>query len=194
MSEPTTKVTIAAAAPMPTWRSPENRTPRPVRRLTPAPTRNSATRLRAIEATKAAARWEEIRQDGDERPDREGEERAAGRPERRAELVRVQAELLADQLVEGALRVLEQAVGDRLRLVVLEPLRPIEGGHLGLFLLGHRLHLGPLEGDLALEQLPLALHRDVLARGHAEGAREEPRDACQQDERAVLAGRPPPRP
>ena len=57
-----------------------------------------------------------------------------------------------------------------------EALRPVERGHLGLLLLGHRLQLGPLEGDLALEQLALRLHRDVLARGHAEGTGEQAGD------------------
>ena len=58
-----------------------------------------------------------------------------------------------------------------------EALGPVRGGQLGLLLLGHRLHLGPFEGDLALEQLALALHRDVLAGGHAERPGEQAGDA-----------------
>ena len=63
-------------------------------------------------------------------------------------------------------------------------------GHLGLLLLGHRLHLGPLEGDLALEQLALALHRDVLAGGHAERPGEEAGDPGEEDEVARRRRRP----
>ena len=66
-----------------------------------------------------------------------------------------------------------------------EPLGPVRGGQLGLLLLGHRLHLGSLERDLPLEQLALALHRDVLAGGHAERTREKARDAGQQDEARI---------
>ena len=71
-----------------------------------------------------------------------------------------------------------------------EALGPEDRRQLGLLLLGHRLHLGPLEGDLALEQLALALHADVLAGGHAERAGEQAGDAGQQDDAAV-ARRPP---
>ena len=74
----------------------------------------------------------------------------------------------------------------RARLVRGEALGPVGGGQLGLLLLGHRLHLGPLEGDLALEQLALALHRDVLAGGHAEGAGQQSGDAREQDEARVV--------
>ena len=91
-------------------------------------------------------------------------------------------ELLADELLQRPLRVLEEAVGDRPGLVLPEPLGPVDGGHLGLLFLGHRLQFGPLERDLALEQLALALHRDVLAGGHAERAGEQARDSGEQDE------------
>ena len=63
-----------------------------------------------------------------------------------------------------------------------ESLRAVDGGQLGLFLLGHGLELGLLEGDLALVELALRLHRDVLAGGHAERAREQAGDAGQEDE------------
>src|SRR5439155_20494232 len=39
---PTVNVTTAAAAPIPTWRAPEKAAVRPVSRLTPAPTPDSA--------------------------------------------------------------------------------------------------------------------------------------------------------
>ena len=87
--------------------------------------------------------------------------------------------------VERLVRVLEDAMRDAGGLVRGEPLRPVRGGQLGLLLLGHRLHLGSFEGDLALEQLALALHRDVLAGGHAERAGEQTGDARQQDEARV---------
>ena len=110
--------------------------------------------------------------------------------ERRAELVRIEAELLADERVERPLRILEQPGGDRLSLTLREPLSPIEGGHLGLLLLRHCLELGALEGDLALEQLALGLHRDVLARRHAERASQEPGDPGEQDEATLVPGCP----
>src|SRR6185436_16827605 len=53
ISDPTTNVTVAAAAPIRTWRAPENTNPRPVSRLTAAPTMNSARRLRTMLATNA---------------------------------------------------------------------------------------------------------------------------------------------
>ena len=73
-------------------------------------------------------------------------------------------------------------MGDRPGLVLAEPLGPVDGGHLGLLLLGHRLQFGALERDLALEQLALALHRDVFAGGHAERTGEQARDPGEQDE------------
>ena len=49
--------------------------------------------------------------------EREGDERAAGGAPRRTELVRVEAELLADEHVQRGIRVLEDPVGDRCGLV-----------------------------------------------------------------------------
>ena len=69
-----------------------------------------------------------------------------------------------------------------------EALGHVQGGQLALLLVGHRLELGALELDLALEQLALALHRDVLARGHRERAREQARDPGQQDEVRLARG------
>src|SRR2546427_8786074 len=73
-------------------------------------------------------------------------------------------------------------MGDRPRLVRREAPRPEDARELRLLLLGHHLELGPLEGDLALEQLALAAHRDVLAGGHAEGPREETGDPGEEHE------------
>src|ERR1700690_328621 len=55
INRPTKKVTMAASAPMPTWRAPLNRALRPVSRLIPMPTTNIATRLKAMLETKAGA-------------------------------------------------------------------------------------------------------------------------------------------
>src|SRR5688572_10808700 len=45
MTDPIAYVTVAATSPIPSWRMPENSIPRPVSRLTAAPTAKSATRL-----------------------------------------------------------------------------------------------------------------------------------------------------
>ena len=117
----------------------------------------------------------------DHRPDR-------GTP-RRAELIGIEAQFLTDQHVERGLRVLHDPVGDRRSLVPGEALGSIRGRQLGLFLLGHRRHLGAFELDLALEQLALALHADVFAGRHAERAREQPGDAGEEDEPRVCGRR-----
>ena len=54
---------------------------------------------------------------GIDRADRERDERAGGGAPRRAELVGVEPELLADEHVERGLRVREDAVRDPRRLV-----------------------------------------------------------------------------
>lgn len=48
IKRPIPKVMAAAPSPIPIWRSPENTTPRPVKRLVPAPIANRATQLEAM--------------------------------------------------------------------------------------------------------------------------------------------------
>ena len=98
-------------------------------------------------------------------------------------------ELLAYEDVERGFGILEQAVGDAGRLVAGEALRAVRGRQLGLLLLGHRLHLGPFELDLSLEQLALALHADVLAGGHAERPCQQAGDPGEKDEGRVCGRR-----
>src|SRR5262245_13272485 len=131
---------------------------------------------------RGAAGREEVRDDRDERPDPEGEERARGGAPRRAELVRIEAELLAHERVKGVLGVADHARGDRLRFGFGEALAPVDRGELLALLIGHRLELRPLQRDLALEQLPLRLHRDVLAGAHRERSGEQAGDAREQHE------------
>ena len=70
------------------------------------------------------------------------------------------------------LGVAEHPLGDDRGLGFGEALRPIDRGQLGLLLGGHRLELGLLQLDLALEELALRLHRHVFAGRHRERARE----------------------
>jgi hypothetical protein len=66
-----------------------------------------------------------------------------------------------------------------------EALGTVDLGQLALLLLGHDPHLLALDGDLALEELALALHADVLAGGHREGTGKEAGDAGEDDELVV---------
>ena len=168
---------------MTSCRAPEKSRPRPVSRLTAAPTANSATRLSArLTRRTAVPPPNRYGMTGTAAPSANATNDPTGRPDRRAELVGVEAELLANERVERGHGVPEDAVGDPRRLLGGEALRSVGGGQLGLLLLGHRLHLGPLERDLPLEELALALHRDVLAGGHAERAGEQSGDPGEQDE------------
>ena len=125
---------------------------------------------------------------GIDRADGEGHERARGGAPWRPELVWIEPELLAHEHVERGVGVLEDPVGDPGGLIRREPLRPVRGGELGLLLFRHRLHLRPFERDLAFEQLALALHRDVLAGGHAEGSRKEPCYPGKEHESRIARG------
>ena len=99
---------------MASWRTPEKTRPRPVSRLTAAPTANSAMRLspRLTAITRSAAA-EQVREDRDRRADGERDERADAAPHRRPELIGIEAELLADERVERRLRVGEDPMRDR---------------------------------------------------------------------------------
>ena len=75
------------------------------------------------------------------------------------------------------------------RLFGGEPTIKVDLQEDGMLLLGYLAQLFALERDLVVEQLALASHRDVLTDAHAERARDEPRDAGQDDDRRVRIGR-----
>ena len=184
------KVTIAAAAPIATWRSPEKTRLRPVSRLTSAPSTKRATRLSAeADEEHQVAAAEQVRDDRDDRPDAEGEERPAGGRPRRAHPVLVEAQLLADQGLEGDLGILEDVLREATGVRLREPLGAVDRDELLELLLGDGRQLGALQGDLALQHLHLRADRDVLPGGHREGAGEEPRDPRQEDDRRLGAWR-----
>ena len=108
------QVTTPAPPPIATMRNPPSHALRPVKRLSAAPTPNSA--MLAITAATVTARAErqaeEERQQRQDRSRREGEEREDRRAPRRAEVVRVQAQLLARERVERRVVVLDEVARD----------------------------------------------------------------------------------
>ena len=85
----------------------------------------------------------------------------------------VEADFLEDEQADGMVRINEDGVDEPVGLVRAEtPLDVL--GQDRPFLVGGLTQLLALEGQLVVEQLPLALDRDVLADAHAEGARDEP--------------------
>ena len=101
-------------------------------------------------------------------------------------MIGIEPELLADKGVERRLGIAEDPVGNERRLFLGEALGAVDARQLCLLLFGQGLQFGALQRDLPLVQLPLRLHRDVLAGGHAECPGEETGDAGEQDSRGSL--------
>ena len=92
------------------------------------------------------------------------------------------------ELAAGVLRVGEHSIHEGGRLFGGEPAIKVDLEEDGMLLLGYLAQLFALERDLVVEQLALASHRDVLTDAHTERARDEPRDAGQDDDRRVRTG------
>src|SRR3990172_1942734 len=198
MMRPIPNVSAAAAAPRASWRPPLMSTPRPVSSDSAAPTANRARPLSAALATTNGALAFALNRNGmtgtsappanprnnplAPPPRRDRQDRPRRGPPGRAERRRVQPQLLAHERVQRHLRVLHQPRRRRLRLLLRKALRLVDERQLALFLLRGCLKLAPLQLDLALEQLALGAHGDILASAHGEGAGEEARDAGQEHE------------
>ena len=165
---------------MRSMRRPPRAALRPVNRLIAAPIANSATAVAASEPSRAwRPRASRKGRRGTSAPSENDDERRAGRGPRRAEVSRVERQLLSRQRVERVGGVLDDARRHPGRVVVRQATRLVDGGQLRRLGLGVGLQLVALGGDLVLEHLALRAHRNVLARRHRERARQQagnPRD------------------
>src|SRR5450759_2134835 len=103
------------------------------------------------EDQRAAA--EEVRDDRHDGTQAEGGEGSSGCRPWRTDLRRVEAELLADQRLEGGFGILEDRVGDSARVRLRDPLRYVDPDEVILLLLRDRGELRSLQRDLAVEHL-----------------------------------------
>ena len=131
---------------------------------------------------------EEPRQQRQEGPDREREERRHRRPPGRPPSVGVDAELQPGVGVEGHL-----ALADRMRATVSASSSghapgPVHGGQLTALGLGLVGQLLPFHSELPLHQLVLGPHRHQLAGRHGESPGEQAGHAGQADRRGVGRG------
>ncbi len=136
----------------------------------------------------ALAHEEQVGDHDDGRADREGDEARQRDLERGAELVRVEAELLARQRVQGGLGVGHDLGRQRRRRLAIDALRPVDELELLLLLLGLVAQLGGLHGDLALEEVALAGDADVLAGRHAERAGQQAGESGEEHGAVVRGG------
>ena len=157
---------------------------RPVNRLNAAPTPNSAMPavIAAIVTDSLQRQSEQERHQRDDRAERERQERIDRGAPRRAEVVRVEAQLLARERVERVRLVLHQFAAHAARLFELHAARLVDQREFFGFFFRVFVQLVALEPDLVLEHLALRAHRHVFARGHRERAGEQSRDAARQHE------------
>jgi len=124
-----------------------------------------------------------------QRTARKQDKRRAGRGPRRApQFLRVNAQFLARQRIQGAVLIGHQLGGDGCGFVLGEPLGLIDQGQLLLLLLRDLLDLLRLDGQLPLVEFTGALDREPLAHGHRAGTGEQPRQAGDQDRRSRERG------
>ena len=100
------------------------------------------------------------------------------------EFLRVNAQFLARQRIQGAIFLGHQLGGDGCGFVLGEPLGLIDQGQLLLLLLRDLLDLLRLDSKLTLVEFTGALDREPLAHGHGAGPGEQPRQAGHQDGRS----------
>ena len=109
------------------------------------------------------------------------------RAERRAELVGIEAELLARQRVERVLGSARSAVGELGGLPLRQAFGRVDQRQLLRLRLRVLLQLVALQRDLVLVQLALRAHRNVFAGRHRERAGRKSGDAGQQHQMRVAA-------
>ena len=148
-------------------------------RVMAAPITNRPSALKA--ALKAMARAPPLRKvkgtTGITAPSGEQQKRGDGRlPGRAAELVRVDAQLLARERVERGARGPARSCGERGRLVFVHAFRLVDQHQLLLFLLGGRL-ISSARLRSASGSVRATLHGDPFPERHRAGPGHEPRDA-----------------
>ena len=188
-------MTAPAAAPISSDRTPPRNAPRPENRLVAQPTPNSATPVSAIAVASArAATREHERRQRHRRADRERANENTAAPHRRAELARIQAQLLARQRVQRVVRVGDDARRHR------DPRRPcraarlVDQRQLGGLLVGYFGQLVALGADLVLEHLALRAHDTYSPAAIENAPASRPGDARHQRRCGVRRRPRPPRP
>ena len=88
---------------------------------------------------------------------------------------------------------LHDRLGDATRVGLLDAAKPVDGGELSGLVLRMALELATLDLELALQELRLRRHRDVLPGRHGERARDQARQPGEQDDRRDAGSRPRPR-
>ncbi len=157
-----------------------------MRAAIPAPRRPSAVRLTdqaGHESSRPTA--DEVWDERDERAGRERDEGTGGGGQWRADRPRIEADFLEDEQADGMVRIGEDGIDEPIGLLGAESALDVELGQDRPLLVGGVTELLALEGQLVVEQLPLALDRDVLADAHAEGAGDEPGHTGEHDDPVV---------
>ena len=85
--------------------------------------------------------------------------------------------------LEGNLGVAHDRLGDATSVSLLDAAKPVGGRELSGLVLRMSLELPTLDLELALQELRLRGHRDVLPRRHGKRARDEARQPGEQDDR-----------
>ena len=171
-------------------RTPDSSAPRPVNSDSVAPTANSASAVsdRGDRQRVERRRRRRTAASGIAGADGERKKRRHRRSPGRAELVGVEAELLARERVERVLGVGDQPLGESARLAGGRPFARVDQRkllRLGVGILGQLLALEP---DLVFEQFALRAHRNEFAGGHRECAGGQAGDAGQHDHSRVGVG------
>ena len=95
--------------------------------------------------------------------------------------MRINAQFLARQSIQGAVFIGHQLGRDRFCLVLSETLGLIDQGQLLLLLLRDRLDLLCFDSQLTLVEFAGTLYREPLSHSHRAGAGEQPGKSGNQD-------------
>ena len=170
-------------------RAPEYSALRPVNSESRAPTPNSATAVTPIAIGSACGPGANRNgASGSSAPAANDRNDEIAAPQRRAELVRIEPQLLARERVERVLGIGDDPCASRVGFAWRQALRRVDQRQLLRLGLGILLELVALEADLVLEELALRAHRNVFARGHRERARAQAGDAGEEHDVRVRIG------